>query len=255
MKNKFTILGCGSSLGSPWIDSYFANLKKNPKNIRSRCCAHIKKGDLSILIDTSPDIKNQFLQNRIKSLDAIIYTHEHADQTSGIFEMRPFFWKNKKKIPIYGSKRTINELIDKYTFCFKKRHGYMPIMKPNIIKRKFNIQNKNSLINIEPFDVTHGMIKATGYLFDKIAYISDCNKISKSVIKKLKNLDYLIIDCLKKTSHPSHFSYDDAMNFIKTIKPKKTILTNLHVDLDYFDLKTKLPKNIVPAYDGLSFNF
>ena len=99
------------------------------------------------------------------------------------------------------------------------------------------------------------MIKATGYLFDKIAYISDCNKISKSVIKKLKNLDYLIIDCLKKTSHPSHFSYDDAMNFIKTIKPKKTILTNLHVDLDYFDLKTKLPKNIVPAYDGLSFNF
>ena len=97
MKNKFTILGCGSSLGSPWITNYLGKLKRNRKNLRTRCCAHIRKGDLSILIDTSPDIKNQFLKNKIKSLDAIIYTHEHADQTTGIFEMRPFFWKNKKK--------------------------------------------------------------------------------------------------------------------------------------------------------------
>ena len=97
MKKKFTILGCGSSLGSPWITNYKGNLKKNPKNIRSRCCAHIQYGDISISIDTSPDIKSQFLKNKIKSLDAIIYTHEHADQTAGIFEMRPFFWKNKKK--------------------------------------------------------------------------------------------------------------------------------------------------------------
>ena len=97
MKNQFTILGCGSSLGSPWITNYYGKLKKNSKNIRTRCCAHIQKGNLSVLIDTSPDIKNQFLKNKIKSLDAIVYTHEHADQTSGIFEMRPFFWKNKKK--------------------------------------------------------------------------------------------------------------------------------------------------------------
>ena len=97
MKNKFTILGCGSSLGSPWITNYTAKLKKDLKNIRSRCCAHIKIGDLSILIDTSPDIKSQFLKNKIKTLDAIIYTHDHADQTTGIFEMRPFFWKKKKK--------------------------------------------------------------------------------------------------------------------------------------------------------------
>ena len=97
MKKKFTILGCGSSLGSPWITDYKGNLSNNPKNIRSRCCAHIQYGDISISIDTSPDIKNQFLKNKIKSLDAIIYTHEHADQTAGIFEMRPFFGKMKKK--------------------------------------------------------------------------------------------------------------------------------------------------------------
>ena len=255
MKNKFTILGCGSSLGSPWITNYLGKLKKNKKNIRTRCCAHIQKGNLSILIDTSPDIKNQFLKNKIKNLDAIIYTHEHADQTTGIFEMRPFFWKNKKKIPIYGSPRTIKELKDKYSFCFKQKDGYKPIMKANIVRKKFNIFNKNLNIEIEPFDVTHGLIKATGYLFDRIAYISDCNKINKKVLKKLVNLDYLVIDCLRKNKHPSHFNYDDAMNIIKLIKPKKTILTNLHVDLDYFVLKKKLPKNIIPAYDGLSFNF
>ena len=93
MKNKFTILGCGSSLGSPWITNYRGNLRKHPKNVRTRCCAHIQKGNLSVLIDTSPDIKYQFLKNKINSLDSIIYTHEHADQAAGIFEMRPFFWK------------------------------------------------------------------------------------------------------------------------------------------------------------------
>ncbi len=255
MTNKFTILGCGSSLGSPWITNYLGKLKKDSKNFRTRCCAHIQKGNLSILIDTSPDIKNQFLKNKINTLDAIIYTHEHADQTTGIFEMRPFFWKNKKKIPIYGSLRTINKLKDKYTFCFKHSYGYKPIMKANIVKKKFKISNKNYSIEIEPLEVTHGMIKATGYLFDKIAYISDCNKISNKVTKKLMNLDFLIIDCLRRKKHPSHFNYDDAINFAKFTNPKKTILTNLHVDLDYFVLKKKLPKNIIPAFDGLSFNF
>ena len=97
MKSKFTILGCGSSLGSPWITNYRGNLKQSPKNLRTRCCAHIQKGNLSVCIDTSPDIKYQFLKNKIKNLDSIIYTHEHADQTAGIFEMRPFYWKNKSK--------------------------------------------------------------------------------------------------------------------------------------------------------------
>jgi len=255
LKNIFTILGCGSSLGAPWITNFNGNLKKNKKNVRTRCCAHIKKGDLSVLIDTSPDIKYQFLRNKINSLDAIIYTHEHADQTSGIFEMRPFFWKNKKKIPVYGSSRTISELKEKYTFCFSQRHGYKPIMKANTIKSKFIIKKGKTDLNFDSFDVTHGMINATGFVFDKIAYISDCNKISKKSLKKLNNLDFLIIDCLKKDKHPSHFNYDDALNLIEIIKPKKSILTNLHVDLDYFMLKKKLPKNIIPAYDGLCFNF
>ena len=253
--NKFTILGCGSSLGSPWITNYSAKLKKNSKNTRTRCCAHIQKDNLSILIDTSPDIKSQFLNNKIRSLDAIIYTHDHADQTSGIFEMRPFFWKNKKKIPVYASSRTIKELKDKYTFCFSQRHGYKPIMKANIIKKNFLIKKDNTQLSVDAFEVEHGMIKSTGYRFDDIAYISDCNKISNSVSKKLLNLKYLIIDCLRKEKHPSHFNFDDAVSFIKLVKPQKAILTNLHVDMDYFDLKKKLPKHIIPAFDGLNVKF
>jgi phosphoribosyl 1,2-cyclic phosphate phosphodiesterase len=255
MKNTFTILGCGSSLGAPWITNYNGLLKRNSKNLRTRCCAHIKKGNLSVLIDTSPDIKSQLLKNKINSLDAIIYTHEHADQTSGIFEMRPFFWNNKKKIPIYGSSRTINALKKNYTFCFKPKHGYVPIMKANYVKSQFKISKNKINFNITPFEVTHGMIKATGFVFDKIAYISDCNMIKNKSLKKLMNLDYLIIDCLRKEKHPSHFNYDDAIDLINKIKPKKSILTNLHVDLDYFQLKKELPRNIIPAYDGFKFNF
>ena len=128
-------------------------------------------------------------------------------------------------------------------------------MKANIVKKKFKISKKGADVEIEPFEVKHGMIKATGYLFEKIAYISDCSKINKKVSQKLMNLNFLVIDCLRKNKHPSHFNYDEAIDFIKLVKPKKTILTNLHVDLDYFKLKKKLPKNIIPAFDGLSFNF
>ena len=255
MKNKFTILGCGSSLGSPWITNYKGKLSNNIKNIRTRCCAHIKKKDLSVIIDTSPDVRHQFIKNQITSLDAIIYTHEHSDQTSGIFEMRPFFWKNQKRIPVYGNSKTINSLKKKYKFCFQQVFDYKPIMSAKIIKNKFIIKKGKTSLYIQSFEVKHGMIKSTAYVFDKIAYISDCSGIYKKDLKFLKNLDYLIIDCLRKREHTSHFNLNKAINLIQTTNPKKAILTNLHVDLDYFDLKRSLPKNIIPAYDGLCFNF
>ena len=255
MKNKFTILGCGSSLGSPWITNYNGNLIRHSKNQRTRCCAHIQKGNLSVLIDTSPDIKYQFLKNKIKKLDSIIYTHEHADQTAGIFEMRPFYWKNKSKIPIYGSKRVIKALKKSYRFCFEEEQGYKPIMKANVIKKNFSIKKNKFKLSIMPFDVNHGLIKATGYVMEKIAYISDCNNVPLKNLVFLKNLNYLILDCLKIDKHPSHFNLEAAIDLINLTKPKKAILTNLHTDLDYFTLKKILPKNVLPAYDGLSFSF
>ena len=256
MKNKFTILGCGSSVGTPWIDNNWGKCdKKNKKNRRTRCCAHFQYKDLSVLIDTSPDIKTQSHQNNIKNVDAVLYTHEHADQTSGIFELRPFFWKNKKKIDIYGSYKTIKELKNKYDFCFKPKQGYKPIVKPYIIKNSFILKKNKNRIKINSFEVQHGLIKATAYVFNKIAYISDCSKISKKNKKKLINLNYLIIDCLRHTTHPGHFNLDAALALSNELKPKKTILTNLSVEFDYNKFKKKLPSNIIPAFDGINFNF
>ena len=256
MKNKFTILGCGSSLGSPWINNYWGKCdKKNKKNLRTRCCAHVQYKNMSILIDTSPDLKTQFWHSNITNVDAVIYTHEHADQISGIFELRPFFWKNKKKIDIYGSKKTIKELKIKYDFCFKAKQGYIPIAKEHVIKNNFFIKKGNTKIKIISFEVQHGLIKATAYIINKTAYLSDCSNIPVKSKNLLRNLDYLVIDCLRIKPHPGHFNLDAAISISKELKPKKTILTNLHVELDYKKLKKILPSNITPAFDGMSFNF
>lgn len=256
MKNKFTILGCGSSLGSPWITNYWGNCnKKNKKNLRTRCSAHFQYKNISTLIDTSPDIKIQFKKNKIEEVDAVIYTHEHADQTFGIFELRPFFWKNKKKIDIYGSKKTIKQLMYKYDFCFKPKQGYMPIAKEHIIKNNFILKKGDNKIKIKSFEVKHGLIKSTGYIINKIAYLSDCSLVPKKSKGILKKLDLLIIDCLRFKYHPGHLNVEAALALSKELAPKKTVLTNLHVELDYIKLKKILPKNIIPAYDGINFNF
>ena len=128
-------------------------------------------------------------------------------------------------------------------------------MKANIVKHNFKIKKNGKPLNLKAFEVIHGMIKANGFLFNKVAYISDCNNIPKKSLKNLYNLNFLVLDCLRRNKHPSHFNYDEALKLIKTVGTKKAILTNLHTDLDYFYLKRNLPKNIMPAYDGLSFKF
>ena len=249
---KLIILGCGSSLGSPWITNYWGKLNSSNKlNTRTRCSAFVQKGDLSILLDTSPDIKKQLLDNKINDVDYVLYSHEHADQTSGIFELRPFFWKKNNKINIFANKRTLKILQNKHDYCFKGGQGYIPILKANLVKRKFSLKKNKSKINFISFDVKHGQINSTAYIFEKVAYISDCNDISKNYLKYLKNLKYLIIDCLKFDKHPSHFNLHEALKISSLVKPKKTILTNLHTDLDYDFLKNNLPKNVIPAYDGM----
>ena len=249
---KLIILGCGSSLGSPWITNYWGNCNmKNKYNLRTRCSVLIQKGNMSVLIDTSPDIKKQFLDNKITNVDYVLFTHEHADQTSGIFELRPFFIKNKKKVNIYANTKTLKILKKKYDYCFFGGQGYLPIVKGNLIRDKFKLSKEKNKIDFHSFYVKHGEIESTAYIFNKTAYISDCNNIDEKNFKKLKKLNYLIIDCLRRSPHPSHFNLDTALNYINFFKPKKAILTNLHTDLDYNYLKKNLPKNILPAYDGM----
>ena len=255
MKTKLIILGSGNSMGVPKIDGYWGNCnKRNKKNIRTRCAAIILKGNNSILIDTSPDIKNQLIANKIKNLSSVIYTHEHADQTSGLFELRPFFWKYKKKINIYGNLKTINHLKKRFDYCFQSFYGYPAIVKGNIIKKIFSLGNYDEKINFNTMQVTHGTIKTTAYVFENTAYISDCNDLSIVNIKIFQNLKHLVIDCLRIKNSPVHFNLDEALYVHSCLKPKKTILTNLNSDLNYDFLLKRLPKNVLPAYDGLKLN-
>ncbi len=252
MSLKFIILGCGSSLGVPRIDGDFGNCNpKNKKNTRTRCSALIKSKNFNILIDTSPDVRHQFLQNKIKSLGCIFYTHQHGDQTHGINDLRYFYLKSKKQIPVYANNSTSDYLLNTFKYCFKKTSNfYPPIMKLKILKKKHKFINNN--IIIKSFNVSHGSINSLCYVVnDKLAYASDVSHINKKDYSKIYKLKYFIIDCLREEPHPSHYNLNKILELIKEIKPNKTILTNLHNTLDYDELKKKLPKSVIPAYDGM----
>jgi len=255
MKSKFIILGSGNSTGVPNITGNWG--KSNPKNIknyRTRCSAIIVKGSNSILIDTSPDIRLQLLKNKIKNITSVVYTHEHSDQTNGLFELRPFFWKRKKKINIYGNFNTMRYLKKRFNYCFKKTTNYPAIVKSNVIKKKFSLGKKSEKIYFETLNLKHGAVKSLAYIFENTAYISDCNDLSIVKINSLKNLKYLILDCLKIKKNFAHFNLQQSLYIHKKLNPRQTILTNLHSDLDYNFLKKKLPKNVLPAYDGLTIS-
>ena len=255
MKSKLIILGCGSSVGVPRVDGFWGNCdKNNKKNQRSRCSAVIIKGSNSILIDTSPDVKKQLLSNNIKRISSVIFTHEHADQTNGLFELRPFYWKYKRRINIYGNLKTINHLKKRQDYLFKRISVYPPIVKANIINSKLSLGKFKEKIDFKAINVKHGKTNSIIYIFEKTAYISDSNDLSIAKMKELQNLKYLIIDCLKFKKHPSHFNLKESLYVHQCLKPKKTILTNLHYDLDYNSLLKRLPPNVVPAYDGLTIN-
>ena len=254
---KFIILGCGSSMGVPRPDGYFGKCNsRNKKNFRSRCSALIKTKNETIIIDTSPDLRQQLINNKVRSINKVFYSHMHADQTHGINDLRVFFIKNKKPIPVFADKPTRKYLMSNFKYCFVNQNkGYPAILKLNSIKKKMLIKDGLKKLNIKSIKVKHGNVDSICYIVDdRLAYISDVSKIIKKDYKHFKNLDYLIIDCLWNKYHPSHLNLKNSLNLIKEFAPKKAILTNLHSDLDYEYLKKKLPKNILPAYDGLSIN-
>jgi len=253
MTVKFIILGSGSSMGVPRADGYFGNCDpKNKKNYRTRCSSLIKFNGENILIDTSPDLRQQLLSNKINSISKILYTHLHADQTHGINDLRPFFLNNKKQIPVYADKNTSKYLYSTFKYCFKSSYGYPSTLILKKLKKRQIFNNKNKKIIIEAIPTEHGKIESICYLVNKkLAYASDVSLIYNKDLKLLKNLDYLVIDCLWYKKHSAHYNLEEVLSLVKVIKPKKTILTNLHNDLDYNTLKKKLPKNIVPGYDGM----
>ena len=254
---KFIILGCGSSMGVPRPDGYFGNCNPNDKkNHRTRCCALIKTKDETILIDTSPDLRQQLIDNRINQIDKVFYSHMHADQTHGINDLRVFYIKKKVPINVYADMDTKKYLMKTFGYCFKNNSKEYPaILKLNSINQRLSIKDGRKNRNVIPIKVKHGKINSICYIIDrKLAYISDVSKINEKDYKYFQNLNYLIIDCLWYRYHPSHLNLESSLELIRKFKPKKSILTNLHLDLDYQKLKRRLPKNVVPAYDGLSVN-
>ncbi len=250
---KFIILGCGSSMGVPRADGHYGNCDpKNIKNHRTRCSAMLKTRLNNILIDTSPDLRFQLLNNKINKIDRVFYSHMHADQTHGINDLRVFFLKNKKPINIYADNETKKYLLKNFSYCFQKNSKEYPaILKMNSLRKIYHF-NK---IKIRSIKVKHGNVDSICYIFNnKLAYISDVSKIYKKDFKYFKKLNYLIIDCLWYRNHPSHLNLEQTLKLIEIFSPKKAILTNLHSDLDYNDLLKRLPNNIIPAYDNMKIN-
>ena len=252
---KFIILGCGSSMGVPRPDGFYGNCDpNNKKNHRTRCSALFQTSDENILIDTSPDLRQQLLRHKIKKINKVLYSHMHGDQTHGINDLRSFFINSRKPIDVYADKFTSNYLVKTFSYIFKSyTKEYPATLKLNKLKNDFFTLNNNRKIKIKSVEVDHGKIISNCFIIDeKLAYISDVSKIYKKDYKYFKNLKYLIIDCLWYNFNPSHFNLENSLSMIKEFKPKNAILTNLSPVLDYKVLKKLLPKNVIPAHDGLT---
>ncbi len=256
MKIKFIILGCGSSMGVPRTDGYFGSCDpKNKKNFRTRCSALIKTYDQNILIDTSPDLRQQLLRHKIRKIDKVFYSHMHADQTHGINDLRSFFINSKKHLNVYADKHTSKYLKQTFSYCFNSySKEYPAILKLNKLNKTFLINNEKKKIKVRSVEVKHGNVKSNCFIIDKkLAYITDVSDIYKKDFLYFRNLKYLIIDCLWYDYHPSHFNLERSLYFIKKFKPNNAILSNLSPELDYNKLQKLLPSNVKPAYDGMSF--
>ena len=252
---KFIILGCGSSMGVPRPDGFFGNCDpKNKKNYRTRCSALIKTSHENILIDTSPDLRQQLLRHKIKNINRVFYSHMHGDQTHGINDLRSFYINNKKQINVYADSFTAKYLKSNFSYIFQSNSKEYPAtLKLNNLKKISHTFDKNKKIMVKSIQVQHGKVKSNCFIINKkLAYISDVNRFYKKDFKYFKNLKYLIIDCLWYKFHPSHFNLETSLSMIKLFKPKKAILTNLSPVLDYKTLKKMIPNNVIPAHDGLT---
>ncbi len=251
---KITVLGSGSSGGVPLIGNYWGECDpKNKKNIRTRVSIiiYLDNGK-NILIDTSPDLRVQALDNRIKNIDAVLWTHAHADHANGIDDLRQFLWTKKEKLPVYGSKDTINSLKTRFDYVFSTNNSYFnPPLDVNILDEgKFNVCDTEAFA----FNQHHGKEFTFGYKIGNFAYSTDVKEFPKESEQYLYDLDLWVVDCVRFEPHYSHSHFEQTISWIKKYKPKKAILTHLGAWLDYDELYKLCPVNVEPAFDGLNIN-
>ena len=253
---RFTILGCGSSGGVPRLGDHWGNCDpNNVKNFRKRCSLLIQRFEnnnvTNVLIDTTPDMRQQLLNAKIGKLDAVIYTHEHADHLHGLDDLRMIVINMQKRLPVFASKQTKNSILERFGYAFKTPKGspYPPILDMNDLTETLEIQGAGGPITFTSFDVDHGNILVSAIKVNNVLYTPDISTVRNDT--ELRDLDYWILDSLRYKPHPSHVNLEQALGLIDRYKPKKAILTNLHVDLDYLTLLNETPDNVVPAHDGL----
>jgi phosphoribosyl 1,2-cyclic phosphate phosphodiesterase len=234
----------------------------NPKNRRRRTSLLVERrgdaGVTTVLIDTSPDLREQLLDANVDWIDGVLYTHEHADHTHGIDDLRSLFIKRRRQIEVYLDDHTAEMMQARFGYCFKSPPGseYPPIVNDNRIGagREVVIQGQGGPITALPILQQHGDIASLGFRFGNVAYSCDLSGMPPESAAALTGLDVWIVDALRYRPHPSHLSLADALGWIERLKPKRAILTNLHADLDYEKLRREVPPHVEPAYDGISFN-
>jgi phosphoribosyl 1,2-cyclic phosphate phosphodiesterase len=261
MSVRFTILGCGSSGGVPRPALGWGDCDPNdPKNRRRRTSLLVERraaaGVTRVLVDTSPDLREQLLDAAVDWLDAVLITHEHADHTHGIDDLRALFIARRRRVPIYLDERTSQTMRARFGYCFKSPPGsdYPPIVEEHRLAdgQAVAVNGAGGSITALPFLQEHGDITSLGFRFGNLAYSCDLNGLPPDSVTMVAGLDVWIIDALRYRSHPSHLSLDESLAWIERVGPRRAILTNLHSDLDYEMLRARLPGHVEPAFDGLA---
>ena len=259
---EVTILGCGSSGGVPRIGGSWGDCdSENPKNRRRRCALLItakksKTEQTTVLIDTGCDIREQLLEANVASVDAVFYTHDHADHTHGIDDLRVLALNDRKRVEVYANKLTLDRLNKAFGYCFQapQNSSYPPILNANEISdgQMITVEGDGGSLDFQVFNQQHGNITSLGFRVGNLAYSCDVSDIPKSSQQHLNDLDVWIIDALRRAPHPSHFSLGETLGWIKKMQPKRAILTNMHIDLDYETVLAETPVHVSPAFDGMT---
>jgi phosphoribosyl 1,2-cyclic phosphate phosphodiesterase len=250
---KVTILGCGSSGGVPLIGNNWGQCDPtNPLNRRTRVSILVEDEATSILVDTSPDVRQQLLNCNLQKLSAVVYTHAHADHCHGIDELRAINWMTKCPTDVYAEPNTMKELEERFPYIFTGSHGapnyyYKPTVIPHLITGPFKIGS----ISITPFFQDHGYSQSLGYRFNDFAYSTDVKNLDENAFSILKGVKVWVVDCVRETPHPTHSHLENTLEWIARVSPERAWLTHMNDSMDYAAISAKLPHGVWPAHDGL----
>lgn len=252
---KVTILGCGPSQGVPVIGNRWGSCDpQNPKNRRSRPSIVVEQNDTRVLVDMSPDIRTQFLDNDIKRIDAVLFTHLHYDHIGGIGELRTLSFLAKQLIPVYGTQPVLDALSRNWGYLFDVQASddaqlYKPVVTPVAFGygELFRVHD----VEILPFMQDHGICDTAGFRFGKFAYSTDAAELDDAAFAALDGIDVWIVDCLREDPHPTHAHLDRTLSWIERVKPRRAVFTHMNFQADYEELKARCPEGVEPGYDGM----